>query len=1155
MTIDTLSILAALSSIVCVGISSFLYFFPSKDKEQLWKKRWPRPQLFIVAVVIIFLLLGISLFIVWRTVGANFTSSFLWRIGVLAVAAAALVIIMIQTLTLQLSVSRSVEKNKKKNRELKEANDSLNASIETVGMATSFPMSSAYIPLRLAPIDKINHTRKRIVLDTDNPDWQRATEEKERYRSFAPEQAISNYPRCLILGDAGSGKSTLLKYLMHYTTGKTAIDAATGEPGNVCYLPILIELNKFAMSDTFQKLGDIKSLEHPEKALLEFISNEWSKRYGLSAAEVEQYIAVFWQTHYLSVTPLPYRLLLLFDGLDEAYTSDKPQETYERMKGFIERIAKTEVVVVVTSREVARSQKGDTMRVVLENFTAFALGQLSSQDIRSFVRQRITNVLPTLYVGKPLPTAKELIAKLEYSDYLKELAGNPLLLSLIIISYKDNPTLPERRAYLYKQCVQLLIEKWDKSRSITRASDSDITTEQKKYVLNAIGWKFQMEDKETLEYKDILPVIRDFLNSLGRSSYLASKADAEKLLNDFIINNGLLKKQNDTSCRFLHPMFQYYFAACHVVEHPGEQGTLLKNYHIDRWREVILFYVASSTKIDNFIEELSNIPPDYFQSSLVLAGHCLAVSSNVQSSRLCVEIIEKLERALETLNRQNAALALVDIGESVRLRRQFVSATGELVTGENGMLAEAKRKSIADAFKIVGRPSYIPLLFNLLNDKKNIPEGEVRIAVAQALGRSTTSEMTGQLLDVLAGTSKLLFKEDALVALGEAREPYVARRLLNILISKLFNTEDTFYNSILDIIEDIGKIGAYDKVEDRDNTTFGAGQKEISGRELVEIMRPLLLNMQLPLPTRVRIAEVLGHCIPYMQSSELVKLLAELLAENKESDVLYRIVAALGEVGDTVAASALKKLPIDKGRRPTLYKHTLVTLYRLGECEEDDKRKLQTWIADKEIEEDPHLGLRIVDALSMRPLRIEDTPVKGVFQRLLQMRALQRHKSEVTAERLKRLILSIFGKQVQASQTEFLQRQTLVVLLKCGDVTVIEPLQGYVESTNIIKEIRRNMVTTIVGLARTTPETMNTTEEWLVACLNRVNEKSALKEIADTLHAELWRLSLSLPEKSVVEEGRKIQIVSRAHTEKIQMEPEEQQKSIYPIPLEPLSNH
>jgi predicted NACHT family NTPase len=51
---------------------------------------------------------------------------------------------------------------------------------------------------------------------------------------------------------------------------------------------------------------------------------------------------------------------------------------------------------------------------------------------------------------------------------LQTLATNPLLLSLIAIVYERDLELPERRAALYRRCVEVLLREWDAHRKIAR---------------------------------------------------------------------------------------------------------------------------------------------------------------------------------------------------------------------------------------------------------------------------------------------------------------------------------------------------------------------------------------------------------------------------------------------------------------------------------------------------------------------------------------------------------------------------------------------------------------------------------------------------------------------------------------------------------------
>ena len=49
---------------------------------------------------------------------------------------------------------------------------------------------------------------------------------------------------------------------------------------------------------------------------------------------------------------------------------------------------------------------------------------------------------------------------------MRELAINPLMLTVIALVHRDRVQLPERRAELYAEAVEVLLGKWDEARGV-----------------------------------------------------------------------------------------------------------------------------------------------------------------------------------------------------------------------------------------------------------------------------------------------------------------------------------------------------------------------------------------------------------------------------------------------------------------------------------------------------------------------------------------------------------------------------------------------------------------------------------------------------------------------------------------------------------------
>ena len=113
----------------------------------------------------------------------------------------------------------------------------------------------------------------------------------------------------------------------------------------------------------------------------------------------------------------------------------------------------------------------------------------------------------------------------------------------------EDMNLPERRAELYKQCVDTLLTKWDASRNIRRLRA--FKPEHKRHLLEEVAWHFHLQGQRYFTERDLLEVIAAFLPAIG----LQSEQNGQ-VLDEIVAENGLLKEQAHGWYGFLHLTLQ-----------------------------------------------------------------------------------------------------------------------------------------------------------------------------------------------------------------------------------------------------------------------------------------------------------------------------------------------------------------------------------------------------------------------------------------------------------------------------------------------------------------------------------------------------------------------------------------------------------------------
>jgi predicted NACHT family NTPase len=185
---------------------------------------------------------------------------------------------------------------------------------------------------------------------------------------------------------------------------------------------------------------------------LDFISSIWEARYHFPKAEA---------LSYMHNELIKGQALILLDALDETIigkTQEESESSYRRVMNAIINLATLyyKAPLVVTARKAGYFQ-----RARLGGFTELEVLDFRPEDIESFVNKWF-DFHPVL---EKRSNAADLILRLKRNPRLHTLTANPLLLTLTTIVYEAQLDLPDRRSELYKQCLDILLTKWDASRN------------------------------------------------------------------------------------------------------------------------------------------------------------------------------------------------------------------------------------------------------------------------------------------------------------------------------------------------------------------------------------------------------------------------------------------------------------------------------------------------------------------------------------------------------------------------------------------------------------------------------------------------------------------------------------------------------------------
>jgi predicted NACHT family NTPase len=352
----------------------------------------------------------------------------------------------------------------------------------------------------------------------------------------------------MILGRPGAGKTTFMKRLaMLCSLGEKFEDR----------VPIFVTLKEFS--------------DKPEKpGLLNFIGKAEAVQQILSAG----------------------RSLVLLDGLDEVQEAEHDRVLAE-IRDFSRRYDQN--VIIITCRIAAREY-------IFEQFTEVEIANFNEEQIEDFVTKwfRVKNP----------QQATLFLERLKTSDPVKELATNPLLLTLLCLEFEEASEFPASRAELYQRGLNVLLTKWDGQRGIKRdVVYKKLSTKRKESLLGKLAMQtFKQGDyffKQAVAEQHISLYIQNLPDASSDPEALI--VDSHAVLKAIESQHGLLVERATEIYSFSHLIFHEYFVSKYLFEHSDRDRILkqlLERSTEKRWREVFLLLAEQLEPADTLLQKL-----------------------------------------------------------------------------------------------------------------------------------------------------------------------------------------------------------------------------------------------------------------------------------------------------------------------------------------------------------------------------------------------------------------------------------------------------------------------------------------------------------------------------------------------------------------------
>jgi predicted NACHT family NTPase len=356
-------------------------------------------------------------------------------------------------------------------------------------------------------------------------------------------EAVDEFDKLMLLGKPGAGKTTFLKRLA------VLCNAATFQGHRV---PIFITLKDFEDSSS-------------KPNLLIYISQRL-KELGISRSqEIEQILN-------------QGRCFLLLDGLDEV-SERKSKQMLREIQAFSDRFSQNAFVI--------------SCRIAAKEFT---FQQFTEVEVADFNDEQIADFATGWFQAKQLSGKTErFLEKLKNHPRIKELATNPLLLTLLCLVFEGRTDFPANRSELYEEGLDVLLKKWDGTRSIEREQVyRELSLKRKEDLLSQIAFTTFESGNYFFKQKNAERLIESYIQNLpgAKVDPEALWLDSEAVLKSIEAQHGLLVEQARDIYSFSHLTFHEYFTARWIEKRDEFYPVLLSHLTERRWREVVLLTVG-----------------------------------------------------------------------------------------------------------------------------------------------------------------------------------------------------------------------------------------------------------------------------------------------------------------------------------------------------------------------------------------------------------------------------------------------------------------------------------------------------------------------------------------------------------------------------------
>jgi hypothetical protein len=368
------------------------------------------------------------------------------------------------------------------------------------------------------------------------------------------QEIVNSYLKILILGNPGSGKTTFLRNLALLNLKKDSILSKRR-------MPVFISIREFSQKQV--NLDD-------------FIIEQFNLHLNDNSEKLVRRLL------------LNGKCQILLDGLDEI-SSSRHSFVFNQIKELSTKYKDNQVVI---------SCRIGAYYNWFQHFTNLEIAEFDDRQINLFAEKWFDNKV----------IIEDFIEKLNANIPVKELASNPLLLTLICIAYDEKKLFPENKAKLYDTSIEILVDKWDKSKQLIRDGlDENLSSNDIIKIICDVGYGTFKRDEFFIPKRTLASYVTNSILNVKSKDF--DLIGGEDFINMIEVHQGLFAKRSSDVYSFSHLTFQEYFAAKNIVIQNDSQSLIQIIEEIifkTRWREVIAIVAGLMPIGDEFIDFLKS---------------------------------------------------------------------------------------------------------------------------------------------------------------------------------------------------------------------------------------------------------------------------------------------------------------------------------------------------------------------------------------------------------------------------------------------------------------------------------------------------------------------------------------------------------------------